>query len=142
MGWEAVVERRIQEAQQAGAFDGLPGYGKLLSLEDETWVNPAWRIAFHLLRNAGMAPLWIELGREVLADLAAARNDLAQSACRWSQARGPAWSAALERFRHQVDEMNQLIQRINLLAPSDVFRRSRLDAEREIERVLTGVSRE
>ncbi len=39
--WDALVEHRIREAQQAGQFDNLPGFGKPLpdlgDLNDENW---------------------------------------------------------------------------------------------------------
>ncbi|HEV3024711.1 MAG TPA: DUF1992 domain-containing protein [Pirellulales bacterium] len=38
--WESFVERQIREAQEAGAFDNLPGFGKPLELlepDDDLW---------------------------------------------------------------------------------------------------------
>lgn len=55
-GWDAIVESRIEEAQRAGAFDGLPGAGKPLDLDDDRLVPEDVRAAYRILRNAGYVP--------------------------------------------------------------------------------------
>jgi len=52
----AQAERRIQKAQEEGAFDKLPGEGKPLALEDDSQVPAELRMAFKVLRNAGYIP--------------------------------------------------------------------------------------
>lgn len=70
--FESVVERRIREAQEKGVFDNLQGRGRPLDLGDENpFEDPDWRLAYRILKNAGFAPRWIELGRELEADWAA-----------------------------------------------------------------------
>src|SRR3954453_19926430 len=62
------VDEAIREAQERGAFDNLPGSGKPLEFMD----NPHgadWETAFRILKNAGMAPFWIELDKIVRAEL-------------------------------------------------------------------------
>jgi hypothetical protein len=52
-----LVEQRIQEAQAGGEFDGLPGAGKPLDLDDEDPLVPEeLRMARRILRNAGYTP--------------------------------------------------------------------------------------
>lgn len=66
---ESLVERRIRQAQEQGLFDDLPGRGRPLDLHDDNpFEDPDWRLAYRILRNAGFAPRWIELGRELEAD--------------------------------------------------------------------------
>ena len=55
-GWDAIVERKIAEAQAAGAFDDLPGAGKPLDLADDPLVPEDVRAAYRILRNAGYVP--------------------------------------------------------------------------------------
>ena len=55
-GWDAIVEARIAEAQQAGAFDDLPGAGKPLDLDEERLVPEDVRAAYRILKNAGYVP--------------------------------------------------------------------------------------
>jgi DnaJ homologue, subfamily C, member 28, conserved domain len=60
-----VVEERIREAQQEGAFDNLPGKGKPIVLEDMSMVPEDLRVAYHLLRNAHVLPPEAELQKEI-----------------------------------------------------------------------------
>lgn len=67
--FETFVERRIREALEQGLFDHLPGHGQPLDLGAENpFEDPDWRVAYRILKNAGFAPRWIELGRELEAD--------------------------------------------------------------------------
>lgn len=67
--FETLVERRIRAAQEQGLFDNLPGRGQPLDLgEENPFEDPDWRVAYRILKNAGFAPRWIELGRELEAD--------------------------------------------------------------------------
>jgi len=69
MKWESVVDRAINDAVEQGAFDDLPGAGKPLDLQGNPF-NPEWDSAFRTLKNAGMAPPWIEADKEVRAAVA------------------------------------------------------------------------
>jgi DnaJ homologue, subfamily C, member 28, conserved domain len=60
-----VAEERIREAQQAGAFDNLPGKGKPLQLEDLSWVPEDLRIGYHVLKNAHVLPPEAELRKDI-----------------------------------------------------------------------------
>jgi hypothetical protein len=61
---DALVELRIAEAIEAGAFDDLPGAGKPLDLEDDRLVPEDLRAAYRLLKNAGFVPPEVEQRRE------------------------------------------------------------------------------
>lgn len=52
----SIAERRIQEAQEQGQFEELPGAGKPLHLEDDSMVPEELRMAYKMLRNAGYIP--------------------------------------------------------------------------------------
>jgi hypothetical protein len=60
-----IVEERIREAQQRGAFDNLPGAGKPLVLEDLSTVPEDLRMAYHILKNAHVLPPEAELRKEI-----------------------------------------------------------------------------
>lgn len=64
-GFTRIVEERILEAQKAGMFDNLPGRGKPLRLEDQTWVPEDLRMAYHILKNARVLPPEAELLKEI-----------------------------------------------------------------------------
>ena len=63
--YQRVVEERILEAQRAGAFDNLPGKGKPLQFDDQSWVPEDLRIAYHVLKNAHVLPPEAELLKEI-----------------------------------------------------------------------------
>jgi Domain of unknown function (DUF1992) len=63
--FQRVVEERILEAQRAGAFDNLPGRGKPLELDDQSWVPEELRVAYHVLKNAHVLPPEAELRKEI-----------------------------------------------------------------------------
>src|SRR5690349_8371285 len=66
--WDAIVEAKIAQAQQAGAFDDLPGAGKPLDLADDRLVPEDVRVAYRILRNAGYVPVEL-IERKEAADL-------------------------------------------------------------------------
>jgi hypothetical protein len=60
-----IVEERIREAQQKGAFDNLPGKGKPLELEDLSAVPEDLRMSYHILKNAHVLPPEAELQKQI-----------------------------------------------------------------------------
>jgi len=64
-GFLKIVERRIQEAQENGAFDDLPGRGKPLCLEDDSHIPEDLRLAYKILKNADCLPPEIQLKKEI-----------------------------------------------------------------------------
>ncbi len=64
-GLEGMVERKIAEAYAAGLFDDLKDAGRPLDLRRNPFQDPAWRLAYHVLENAGMAPAWVEERRSI-----------------------------------------------------------------------------
>jgi hypothetical protein len=61
--WESVTERIIREAQERGDFDDLPGQGRRFVVDDNPYAGDM-ALAYHVLRNAGVAPPWIETDKE------------------------------------------------------------------------------
>lgn len=64
---DAIVERRISEAQARGEFDDLPGAGAPLELEDDLLVPEDLRVAYRILKNSGFLPPELEAHREIRA---------------------------------------------------------------------------
>lgn len=60
-----LIERRIDEARRQGAFDGLPGGGKPMDLDDDRLVPEELRVAFRILKNAGYVPPEVEALRDL-----------------------------------------------------------------------------
>jgi hypothetical protein len=132
---ESLVERLIREAQDDGAFEDLPHRGQRLPLEDDTLAGEM-ALAFHVLRNAGAAPPWIEADKEIRR-LLGERDLLLERAERT----GPV--AALryrKRLAELVEEVNDAVRVLNAEAPPTAHRRP-LDATAEaaaLERRLAG----
>ncbi len=73
-GFDAIVEAKIAEAQRDGAFDGLPGAGKPLALDDDRLVPEDLRMAYRILKNAGFVPPEVEERKEAAAPAQARRG--------------------------------------------------------------------
>lgn len=132
MDWGSLVERKIQEAMQAGRFDSLPGQGRKLAWEDDTLVDRSWQVAYKLLKNAGLAPEWIEVAKEIRTDIEAARGRL-DAARRDDPAEGARWSHGLGQFQDRIGEINRKIDGLNLKVPVPGLQMIRLEIDREIE---------
>jgi len=64
-GFDEIIERRIQEAQHKGEFDNLPGRGRRLELEDDSYIPEDLRLAYKILKNANCLPPEVELRKEI-----------------------------------------------------------------------------
>ena len=62
---DQIVERRIAEAIERGEFEGLPGAGRPLELDDDRLVPEELRVAYRILKNAGYVPDEIRLFAEL-----------------------------------------------------------------------------
>ncbi len=142
--WKSVIEKKIQQAQEEGKFDNLPGEGKPLNLTENPHEDPAMRTANHLLSNSGFAPAWIEDRQGINAGLEQAVAAL-ERGWQWYQ-RAVAregrqawvdaeWARTLAVFRERAEALNKQIDTHNLQVPSLQLEILRIDPERIIERV-------
>ena len=128
--WESLVERQIREAMDGGAFDDLPYQGEKLPLEDDSAAGE-WAMAHRMLRNAGLAPPWIESDKEVRKQLAALETLLARAPTSSPVSRG----TARRDLAHIVAAANQAIARVNAEAPTVRQHRRPLDPATESARL-------
>ncbi len=124
---ESLIDRQIREAAEDGAFDDLPFRGERLPLEDDSAAGD-WALAHRMLRNANVAPPWVETDKEVRA-LLAARDALIARAPRSPTLRRPRDREELTRL---VAEVNGAIFRLNHEAPTERQHRRRLDLDAEL----------
>jgi hypothetical protein len=129
--WEGLVERLIREAMEDGRFDALPYQGERLPIDDDAYAGDQ-ALAFHVLRNAGMAPPWIEADKEV-------RRLLERRESLFARAASPATTRMhRERLRIElvtlVRDLNAAIGRVNAQAPTDRQHRRLLDLEADLAR--------
>ena len=128
--WESIVERQIREAMEEGAFRDLPYQGQPLPLEDDAAAGDL-ALAYHVLRNAGVAPPWVEADKDVRR-LLERRDELLVRAGR----AGPLSQARLrDELRRIVADANRAIERLNAEAPTDRQHRRPLDLVVELERL-------
>jgi DnaJ family protein C protein 28 len=115
--WESLIERQIREAMDEGKFDNLPYQGQPLPNDENPYAGDRG-LAFHVLRNAGVAPPWIEADKEVRELLAKREAIFARAA-----ADPPPTSFARQRDRKALEELvvqlNAAIARVNAEAPTD-----------------------
>ena len=121
---QILIERKIQEAIEAGRFDDLPYQGRRLPLEDDSAAGD-WALAYRLLRDAGVAPDWIEADKEARR-LVDAIETLISRAHRV----GPL---ARRRLRHDLDDLISALEgavlRLNVQAPTDRQHRALPDGD-------------
>lgn len=62
---DSLAEEYIGAAIRRGDFDRLPGTGKPLSLDDDSAVPEALRVAYRILKNAGCLPPEQEMRKQI-----------------------------------------------------------------------------
>jgi DnaJ family protein C protein 28 len=143
------VERQIIEAQERGEFDDLPGKGKPLDLTENPFADPEWRVAYKILQDNDFTLDWIELGKEIRAELEACREQLLQSKnwyersmtqlgyqqnC-WAEEERIRvqyiWEQSLETFADQVAQINKKIELLNLKVPLVNLQRPKISVDKE-----------
>ena len=94
---ELIAERKIAEAEREGALKDLPGEGAPLALDDDPLIPEDLRMAYRILKNAGLVPEEISMLREV-AQLEALVRDIEPQDAANSQA-----ARRLELLRMKLD---------------------------------------
>jgi DnaJ family protein C protein 28 len=140
---ESWIDRTIREAQERGLFDNLRGAGRPINWEDESLVDEEWLMAFRIMREHGFAPEWIELHKEIGAELKTAREAVL-CAWQWRQERlegareqqrrsiDAEWRRAREAFAEVIAELNAKIADFNLMVPVAQLQRFKLDLAEEL----------
>jgi DnaJ family protein C protein 28 len=128
--FEQIAEQRIREAQEAGAFNHLPGAGKPLKLEEDPFIPEDCRLAYHLLKEQGFSLPWLEQGvwlkREIENFRCALCSALAQAARSALEEKELRAETAL-----QIAALNRRIMDYNLRTPALIFHQKPLDFSSE-----------
>lgn len=143
MSYLRLVEDRIREAAESGAFAHLPGAGKPLAFDERDALAGDDALGYRMLRNANMLPAWLALAREIeqrwreLDRLDARHETLVAHIARsgdWERgdsliaaARG-AYEAAARALRREQD-------RFNMDAPGIALERPGIWVEFHLERL-------
>jgi hypothetical protein len=146
--WESLTDRLIREAQERGEWDTGAWAGRRLPAQDGAYDSEL-AAGNAVLRNAGVAPPWIETDKEARR-LLDERDRLLAAAGRASAAAGtsragrtsPVEAASLRRrFTAVVDQLDAVLLRLETEAPTPAQQRPRIDRTAELaafERALGG----
>ncbi len=129
--WQSIVEQRIQDGMERGLFDNLKGTGKPLNLDEDRFVPEELKMAFRLLRSTGLAPLWVEMNKEIREDMARLERfrDYSYTHTRTN----PIERDHLRKeYLGRVLEINSKILSYNIIAPSSHVHMGLLIVEEEL----------
>jgi len=113
------VERKLEEAARAGAFDRLPGAGQPLDLSENPYVPADWRLAFKILADHKVVPEFVERRKEIegiRAEIEALRADRSRDR-EW---RRLACRNRLVRLAEAVEALNLCLARENQFVRSSL----------------------
>jgi len=149
---ESAIEKQIRQAIERGEFDHLAGAGKPLDLSENMFTPSEWRLAYKMLRDAGLAPDWIEQDKEIRRELRALEA-WCQNQAQWLRNKrdrlntlsvnkmiqerehlAVAREKLCVRYRERAAAVNRMIDLLNLKAPRADLHRERVRVEEEIQR--------
>lgn len=126
------IDEIIRSAMRDGAFDNLSGKGKPLDLDENPYLDREWQLAYHLLKQNGFAPAFIEKRQAIETELAVARQALARSWA-WREKTledgddaelvEAEWGKAKSKFEQTAEKLNKEIRTNNLAAPMPTLHR-------------------
>lgn len=138
------IDEIIEQAMREGAFDNLAGKGLPLTLDENPYLDEEWQLAYHLLKENGFAPDFIERRQAIEQELTSAREALARSWA-WRQralAAGEdaafveeAWGTAKEKLGERVKKLNAQIKTYNLQIPTSKLHRLLISIADEISNI-------
>ncbi len=133
INWGKIIENQIRDAEQRGEFDDLEGAGKPLhdsSNDPDTALEGDLKMAHHILKNANVAPFWIELGKEIRAHHERCDVLLAQ----YHAATTPAIRRKFATdYRDEAKTLNDQILHFNCICPAPhLLAKPPLDAEAKL----------
>ena len=136
--YHTVIDRHIAAGQAEGLFDNLPGAGKPLQLDVDTLVPEEVRVGYRMLKNAGFAPPWIELQKNIRAKHAKLETWLKRANGRWGHSNAAEQSRLRNEHREHIAELNRLILHYNLVVPPAAGQLPALRLEDELARLGAG----
>ncbi|MFA4885579.1 MAG: DUF1992 domain-containing protein [Desulfotomaculaceae bacterium] len=60
-----IAEMKIREAIENGELENLPGKGKPLELDNMSFLPAELRMAYRIIKNAGLAPVEVSLNKDM-----------------------------------------------------------------------------
>jgi DnaJ family protein C protein 28 len=148
--WQSMIDQEIQKMMSVENVEHLPGFGKPLKLDNDTYTPDDMRMAYKIMRDNDIAPEWIALGKDLEAAeqslhdkldavVRSYRGGLADSlraAPGTRESIERRWQAAQRTLKTLADKYNAQVGTYNLKVPPTVGQRRIFNLEREIERAL------
>ncbi|MGE5454605.1 MAG: DnaJ family domain-containing protein [Methylocystaceae bacterium] len=144
---EELVEEQIKKAREKGAFDNLENKGKPIYLPDNPFEPPELRMGFKMLKDAGFAPYWVEVGK----DIDAAKATLLEQQARFKKLcdiarerpnfnRDHRFLNRKENFfaeqRELLSKINRLVDDFNLQCPTFHVTRGKINVDEEMMKIV------
>ena len=138
---ERIAHEKIRDSMGRGEFKNLKGMGKPLRREhDNPVIDDMQQKLNRLLSDAGFAPEWIALNKEIRQSIENVKKRL--SAC-WSKCgphpmtpeRKKEWEQELEELSQTVKNINKKINNFNLIVPSLTAQRTHVRLELLVSKV-------
>ncbi|GAC1458355.1 MAG: hypothetical protein PVS3B3_06760 [Ktedonobacteraceae bacterium] len=135
------VEEQIHDAMERGLFDNLPGYGKPLNFDDDSYAGDK-AMGYHLLKNNGYAPAEVELIKDIRTERERAETKIVKVVWRSKTLRARrvapftsekrAFNTSVEKaaaeYEATLRNINKKILTLNIQTPS-VLHQTPLDVE-------------
>lgn len=138
---ERIAHEKIRDSMGRGEFKNLKGMGKPLRREhDNPVIDDMQQKLNRLLSNAGFAPEWISLDKEIRQSIENVKKHL--STC-WAKygphpmtpERKKEWEQELEELSHTVKTINKKISNLNLIVPSLSAQRTHVRLEHLVSKM-------
>ncbi|XP_017069883.2 LOW QUALITY PROTEIN: dnaJ homolog subfamily C member 28 [Drosophila eugracilis] len=143
-GIDRVVEDLIQEAMSKGDFNNLNGAGKPLSSAQSQ--NPYLDFTTHKLNKImldnGFTPEWISLGKDIRDAIGELKIKLRKERIYYGEwplhlsEHIAAWQTFTQQHHEEVNQLNKLIDKYNLIVPILENQFFRLNLDRMAERIF------
>lgn len=146
-----LVEEQIRKAQERGDFNHLEGAGKPLNLYENPFEPPELRMAFKILKDNDYAPFWVELGKEIDADMERLIKEVDYFK-RYTELflAEPHGRSAMQRYndkksyfyterKRDLEKIAKKVIDYNLQCPTFRQGRATLSVENEMEKINTSI---
>lgn len=148
-----LVEEQIRKARERGEFDNLEGKGKPIDLYENPFEPAELRMAFKILKDNDCAPFWIELGKEIDAQIEKFWNEVEHfkrytemvvsdqnSSISWKRFNKKKASFYFEQ-RLEMEKIVKKIVDYNIHCPTFRVGRPNLDVDDEMIKVINEIEK-
>jgi len=147
--WQSEIDRELEKLMNQEDVKNLPGAGKPLNLNDETYVPDDMRMAYRILAQNDLSPEWIMMAKDIEQSVSRLRGSIANhlrvyrdaaiqaqkigSSAHLQNAEG-VWNNAKKSLQSQVKQHNDMVLSFNLKAPKGIAHHVVFDLDKEIEK--------